>query len=287
MRRQFTITVVLTYMLPVAVAADDMAPAKTLFGNVAKPTQGGNAAALGTYAQGCLHGAVRLPADGPGWAVMRPSRNRAWGHPQLIGFIRELAAAAPAAGWRGLLVGDLAQPRGGPMLTGHASHQIGLDVDIWLTPLPPGGVDATMRETIPATSVLREDSLEADQTRLTGSAMALIRRAALLPEVDRIFVHPGIKRALCDQVDGDRGWLGKIRPWWGHDAHFHVRLRCPEGETACVRQSPPPSGDGCGEELAWWFTDEPWRPKVPPAPPPPPLTLADLPPACRSVLGAP
>src|SRR5207244_8198605 len=110
--------------------------AKRVFGLAAVPASG-PARAIGDYTKGCVAGAVQLPGDGPNWQVMRPSRNRAWGHPVLIILLERLAQKLPAAaGWSGLLVGDIAQPRGGPMLTGHGSHQIGLDADIWLTPMP-------------------------------------------------------------------------------------------------------------------------------------------------------
>ena len=73
--------------------------------------------------------------NGPHWQVMRLSRRL--GHPQLVAYIERLSeTASRASGWPGLLIGDMSQPRGGPMLTGHASHQIGLDADIWLTPMP-------------------------------------------------------------------------------------------------------------------------------------------------------
>src|SRR5262245_22078054 len=86
--------------------------AKVLFGREVAPTAG-PAQAIGAYERGCLSGAVSLPADGPNWQVMRPSRNRAWGHPVLIALIERLAQKLPAtAGWPGLLVGDIAQPRG-------------------------------------------------------------------------------------------------------------------------------------------------------------------------------
>src|SRR5262249_36630219 len=62
-----------------------------------------------------------------------------------------------------------------------------------------------------------------------------------------------LKRALCG-ADGDHAWLHKVRPWWGHDDHFHVRLACPSEDTACVAQDPIPDGDGC-EELDWWLSD--------------------------------
>ena len=92
---------------------------------------------IGSYARGCVAGAAAIPVDGENWQVMRLSRNRNWGHPQLIGFLQRFATRLPEInGWPGLLVGDISQPRGGPMLTGHASHQIGLDADIWLTPMP-------------------------------------------------------------------------------------------------------------------------------------------------------
>src|SRR5438445_3537667 len=131
--------------------------AKVLFGREAMPKPG-TAQAIGAYERGCLGGAVQLPADGPNWQVMRPSRDRAWGHPVLIAFIERLAAqAAAGAGWPGLLVGDLGQPRGGPMLTGHTSHQIGLDADIWLTPMPDRRLSVEERDNISASKVVAAD----------------------------------------------------------------------------------------------------------------------------------
>jgi penicillin-insensitive murein endopeptidase len=266
-------------------AAAETPFAKDLFGAIATPApdeHGGRV--IGSFAKGCLAGGAALPVDGPGWQAVRLSRNRIWGHPALVAFIERLAVAAQEDGWPGLLVGDMAQPRGGPMRTGHASHQIGLDVDLWLTPLPGRQLSDAERESFSPASMLMDGGLTADPTRLTAAHRALIRRAALDPEVARVFVHPGIKRALCEHAGPDRAWLRKVRPWWGHDSHFHVRLACPAGERSCQDQEPPPPGDGCGEELAWWFTPEPWQ--QPPVPPKP-LVLADLPAACAAVLKAP
>ena len=260
-------------------------PAKELFGGVATPAPNGGASVIGSYAKGCLAGGKALPLDGPAWQAMRLSRNRLWGHPELIAFIERLATGARADGWPGLLVSDMAQPRGGPMRTGHASHQIGLDVDLWLAPMPGRRLGGDEREAMSAVSVLVEGTRTVDPARFTDLHLALIRRAATDPEVARIFVHPGIKQAMCARARGDRSWLAKVRPWWGHDAHFHVRLACPPGERLCRDQEPPPDGDGCGGELAWWLTDEPWKPK-PPGPPAKPITLADLPLECTAVLRA-
>lgn len=263
--------------------AAEETPAKELFGAAATPAPVAGLRVIGSHAKGCLAGGVALPADGPAWQAMRLSRNRFWGHPALIDVIGRLAAAARADGWPGLLVGDVAQPRGGPMRTGHASHQIGLDADIWLTPMPPRVLSVAERESLSAVSMLRDGTRTVDPARFTPAHAALIKRAAGFPEVSRIFVHPGIKQALCAQAGGDRGWLNKVRPWWGHDSHFHIRLACPPGEPLCRDQEPPPPGDGCGEELAWWLSDEPWQPRPPPAPP---LRLADLPAECAAVLRA-
>ena len=258
--------------------------AKLLFGREATPAPG-PPEAIGTYERGCLEGAAALPADGPNWQVMRPSRDRAWGHPMLIALIERLAQKLPAeAGWPGLLVGDIAQPRGGPMLTGHGSHQIGLDADIWLTPMPPRRLSAVERDEISAMDVVAADRMDIDTATWTPQHRRLLEAVAREPGVARIFVNAAIKRALCREAEPDRAWMAKIRPWWGHNYHFHIRLSCPSGDALCRAQTPPPPGDGCGKELDWWFTEEALHP--PPSPPRKPLRLADLPQACAGLVTA-
>jgi penicillin-insensitive murein DD-endopeptidase len=259
--------------------------AKGLFGRESTPAAG-PPQAIGSYERGCLSGAIALPADGPNWQVMRPSRNRAWGHPVLIGFLERLAQKLPGeAGWPGLLVGDIAQPRGGPMLTGHGSHQIGLDVDIWLTPMPNRRLSPAERDGISAKDVVAGNGRDVDPTAWTPLHRRLLESVAREPLVERVFVNPAIKRALCREGGPERGWMTKIRPWWGHNYHFHVRLSCPSGSPQCHKQAPPPPGAGCGKQLDWWFTEEALHP--PPSLPRKPLRLGDLPPACSAVVAAP
>ena len=258
-------------------------PARELFGVMDHPTTGPSVP-VGGYAKGCIAGAVQLPPDGPGWQAMRLSRDRRWGTPELVQYIEALGQSVAQDGWRGLLVGDMGQARGGPMKSGHASHQIGLDVDIWLQPAPDRSLSAKEREELSAISVLKKGTRDIDPRRFGEAERMLIYRAAQLPGVARIFVAPGIKRSLCAITWRDRSFLNKIRPWYGHDDHFHVRLNCPPGATLCEDQAPAPPGDGCGDDLAWWFTDEPYKPSD--KPPPPPLTLADLPKQCTAVIGA-
>jgi len=271
------------------VKAPPPVPAKQLFGAVTTPAPLA-ARAIGFYARGCLAGARPLAVDGPAWQAMRLSRNRNWGHPALIAWLERFAKEAKASdGWPGLLVGDISQPRGGPMLTGHASHQVGLDADIWLTPMPDRRLTPREREEMSAVSMLASDRVSVDPALWDDTRAKIIKRAASAPEVDRIFVHPAIKKALCEaapRLGTERAWLEKVRPYWGHHYHFHVRLHCPKDSPACKPQDPVPGGDGCGQELTDWLkrVAEPPKPSAKPAPPKPPITLAGLPAECRTVL---
>jgi penicillin-insensitive murein DD-endopeptidase len=272
---------------PLAHPDDPSTPAKQLFGRKTEPTHEAPRV-VGFYAKGCLAGGQALPIDGEAWQVMRLSRNRNWGHPVLIDFLERTAKKMRRNGvWPGLLVGDMAQPRGGPMITGHASHQIGLDADVWLSPMPDRTLTRAEREEMSATDVVRPDLRDVNE-KWTPAHMALIRAVAQEPQVQRIFVNPAIKKAICRDATGDRSWLSKVRPMWGHNYHFHIRLACPASEEGCQHQDPPPPGDSCDASLAWWFKDSVLHPKPNPnAKPKPPMTMAALPRECRDVLAAP
>ena len=263
-------------------------PAKELFGWVLKPYPG-PAVPIGSYADGCLAGAVALPITGPAWQVMRLSRDRNWGTPRLVQFIERFGANAKKVGWNGLLIGDMSQPRGGPMISGHASHQIGLDSDIWFTPMPDHVLSREEREMDGAVDMVAPDRLGVDPKVWTHTRTELIRTASEDPDVTRIFVNAAIKKQMCSEAGADRGWLAKVRPWWGHAEHFHVRLACPPDDRECKGQPPVPEGDGCGHALDYWFKESTLHPAPPPVPakPRPALTLAGLPKACKRIVMAP
>jgi len=240
----------------------------------------GSPRSIGGTGAGCLVGAVPLPPDGPGWQAVRLARNRHWGQPALVAAIRDLAGRATRASLPPLLIGDMAQPRGGPLPYGHASHQTGLDVDIWLDVTARPALTAAERENPAIASLVAADGQDVDPARWQPGHATLIRLAAETPGVDRVLVNPAIKRALC-RADPGAGWLRAVRPWWGHDSHLHLRLRCPPGQPECRELPPPPPGDGCDPTLDWWFSEAARHPA--PRPPGPP---APLPPACAGVLGA-
>ncbi len=268
--------------------ANDNRVAKEVFGHI---PAGSNqrAESFGSYARGCQAGAVQLPETGPTWQAMRLSRNRNWGQPELVDYVQDLSRfAASMPGWNGIYVGDMSQPRGGPMLTGHASHQIGLDADIWM--LPPNRLNLSRQEREDLSSIsMRRERGAFTNSSWTEQHMQLLRAAASDPRTARIFVFPGAKVAMCNWATGDRSWLNKIRPWYGHHYHFHVRLTCPNGAQGCENQAPPPAGDGCADAQNWVNDIINPRPAVPadpdatPSTPRGPLTMASLPGQCQAV----
>ncbi|MGI9390663.1 MAG: penicillin-insensitive murein endopeptidase [Boseongicola sp.] len=260
--------------------------AKELFGAEHSASRQ-KSAAYGGYAKGCLAGGEQLAETGPTWQAMRLSRNRNWGHPDTVKFIERLSSfAAKQKGWSGLYIGDISQPRGGPMLTGHRSHQLGLDVDIWMLPPKDLKLSRTQRENLSSISTRRAKGAYVNDN-WSRAHHDILKAAAKDKSVARIFVFPGAKVQMCKDEKGNRAWLRKIRPWWGHHYHFHVRLSCPRGARNCVDQAPPPAGDGC-EAAQQWVNDilnpPPPDPNAPKAKPRRELVLADLPKQCAQVL---
>jgi penicillin-insensitive murein endopeptidase len=257
-------------------------------------------AAIGSYARGCAAGLVPLPESGPTWQAMRLSRNRNWGHPEMIVFLRDLSAQAAQLGWKGLYVGDISQPRGGPMTSGHSSHQIGLDADIWMLPARRLNLSRAERESLSSVAVRSADQRSVTRA-WTPVHHEIMKRAALDPRVDRIFVAAAVKIEMCKTATrADTRWLQKIRPIYGHESHFHVRLKCPDGSRDCQTQTPTVSElskgeNGCDDTLMWWVTDYLNPPKPDPKKPKQPrprergvreYTMADLPRQCAAVLSS-
>lgn len=216
------------------------------------------AQAIGYYTAGCIKNADALPANGTGYQVIRLNRKRYYGHADLIQYVQSLAQEVAINLRATLLIGDLSMLRGGPLPDDHNSHQIGLDADIlfWQHPIATKRILADReREKIEPISLLTPDLAAIDESRWGLIHGEILKLAASSEKVERIFVNPVIKRRMCHTYR-DENWLRKIRPWWGHDGHFHVRLRCPVDNPQCASQSSVPLGDGCDADLAWWFTKE-------------------------------
>ena len=244
-----------------------------------KAPSSGPTAVIGEASNGCIAGAQSLPAEGTGYVSIRRYRNRHFGHPELLRLVSGLGRTMARRGDALVMVGDLSQPRGGLMSSSHRSHQNGLDVDIWFK-LAPSAATANRDTAGPADppSMVTPDGEDLGPL-WGGDQRALLKAAAEDPKVDRIFVNPAIKRGLC-RSERDRAWLRKVRPWFGHDAHFHIRLKCPQDGTQCEQQAAIPAGDGCGRDLDWWFSAEARKPAKRSGPRAEPV----MPAACRPLL---
>ncbi len=173
-------------LLALALAAPAGAEplATKLFSAVTAPTPG-VPDPIGSYARGCAGGNVEMPESGTTWQMMRLSRDRNWGNPVTVQFLEDLSTfAATQPGWKGLYIGDIGQPRGGPMPSGHQSHQIGLDADIWY--LPPKSV--TLRSpTIASPSLV---------TAVSGRPSSISRRDSDGPSATSLYVRCNRRRSL-------------------------------------------------------------------------------------------
>ena len=238
---------------------------------------------IGEYSNGCISGAVKADLNNPYYQVIRQQNKRFYGHPILVEYIGDLAERAHKAGLPILLVGDMAMPRGGRFSSGHASHQTGLDVDIWFrTVKAPLSAENLKKPWV--LTIVKDNFLETNKY-YNKDIYTMVKLAATDDRVGRIFVNAAIKNQLCnDTPEKERTWLHKVRPWWGHTAHMHVRLNCPEGAVNCVKQAPIPAGDGCGPEVKSWL-DAILHPKKPDPNQKPKKPVKKIPPAmCEDLI---
>ena len=202
----------------------------------------GPARIIGGTGLGCIAGAVALPPDGPGWQAVRVSRNRHWGHPALVGFLRDFAGP-PGAGLPALWIGDLASRGAGPCpMAIPATRPGSTPISGWSFPRsrrcrPPRGRISRSR---PWCCRMRAGWTRALAPAACRADPAGGRAAGRRPGAGQPRHQAG---AVPHRAGG--AWLRLVRPWRGHDSHMHVRLRCPDGQPECRDQPPPPPGDGC------------------------------------------
>ena len=268
LNKLFLLSIFLTALMHnVAFTHDksDKILAKKIFGNFTSPTQL-SSESIGRYNKGCLNGGVELPIKGETWQHINSKRGRNWGHPTLIDFTKELSVKATQFGWKGLYIGDLGNPRGGPTPYGHAAHQVGLEVDIKFK--KPKSLNLSMKDShndhrygkpsFKELNVVAKNQKNVN-SNWTREHMDILKIAAKDERVNKIFVNAAIKVWMCKNSGSeDRSWLMKIRPERGHSEHFHVRLKCTEGSANCINTplwNKYKNIDGCDKQLAWWVTE--------------------------------
>ena len=166
-----------------------------------------NSFALGAPSDGRLVRGVMLPAEGPDYftwdPVLHEVPNRAWrrwGTDRLVrfllGVIRGYAVAHPGAPRVG--IGDLSKPRGGPFGPVHATHQNGLDADVYYP--------------------------RRDRRERPPKLVSQIDRRLAQDLLDR-FVAAGADLVYIGPNTGFTGPAGIVQVLWNHDNHLHVRIR--------------------------------------------------------------
>ncbi len=211
---------------------------------------------IGSYTKGSLQGASDLPKNDFGLQTMRMSQNKFWGHEEMIRFIKDLSQDSFVSNHGQLLYGDLSYRNGG-YLPGHASHQIGLDVDVWFWRPSDDVSDLSdeIREGKRMPWMLDPRTNEFLPGKWDERLQEVLKLAAEDDRVARIFVNPGVKKLMCQLYPG-QDFLKKIRPWWRHHEHFHVRLKCQAGSPKCVPQAPSTDIECDSPKLDWWFSED-------------------------------
>lgn len=210
---------------------------------------------VGNYSSGCLVNGIQVNGDSPFYQLYHPQNQRHYADISMISFLERYSRKVRQAGIDSVLVGDISSRYGGPFNKGHASHQIGLDVDIEFNHrrLPQSRLTTKGNA-----QVLVNPGAQTVNSNFNRKYYDMLMIAARDPEVERIFVSPAIKVAVCDMTKDEREqpFLRKIRPWYGHTEHFHIRLRCPDHAHSCVRQDPPEPKFSIAqerEEAMSWF----------------------------------
>ena len=258
----------------------------TVWAKIKQPVANPTPEAVGGYANGCQLGAQVLPEHGEGYRDIRRSRGRFYAQPQTIEMVQYIGRHLAAKYDEEILIGDLSQPAGGLMSYAHASHQNGLDVDVYFATTPKNTQHSALYES-PRNETFYELGDRAAGVVYPGRFKPIFRDAlylaAIHPNTARIFINPVIKLHLC-RTEADTSWLEKLRPWNGHNAHFHLRLKC--SGSLCSNQDPVPPGDGCDADLEKWVADQSEAFRNPKAPKKPakPRKKKPLPEICRNIL---
>lgn len=217
------------------------------------PYTGSNARVYGSPSNGCLSGAEELSDKDEKFQLQRWTYDRNFAHPIMLQYFHDLKARAAAIDLPPLIVGDLSRAYGGPLgaNSSHASHNTGLDMDLPFDFAAPRKTKQELEHPQDNIIVSGKQVLPT----FTPAVASYIKLAASDPRVDRVFVAPMIKKHMCSLYANkpESGFLHKLRPWYGHRAHMHVRLNCPSDSPQCVWPAPIPEGDGCGAELDSWF----------------------------------
>lgn len=210
--------------------------------------------AVGFYTDGSVETSAVFPDSGPGFVKIFRLRKRGYGTATLVRTISLAAAAFRTQYPTGdrLQIGDTSDWNGG-YISGHASHQNGLDADMGY--LQTNKVERDPNNSGPngfSEIFVKNGAVTANFD--IPRNWAILRNLVARGNVSRIFVDPVIKSTFCKKAAAIDPTLSaanrnevlrRIRPYGNHADHFHMRIKCPVGHKKCVAQSEPPTGTGC------------------------------------------
>jgi penicillin-insensitive murein endopeptidase len=201
------------------------------------------------YSGGSLMNPSVMPDAGFGFVKLYLPRHRAFSSYDMTELLKDAAGRLQQLhpSRDRLMIGDMSGEHGG-FISGHASHQNGLDTDV---------------------AYLRADQTEQDPNYTKGFEQSFVKKGRLtanfdLPRnwdilkilvssgrVQRIFVNSVVKKAFCayakaiNELESQKETLKRLRVIAGHTDHFHVRITCPRNSPACRPQEDMPDDTGC------------------------------------------
>jgi penicillin-insensitive murein endopeptidase len=201
------------------------------------------------YSGGSLFNADLLPAEGFGYVKIHRPRQRGYGSFDLVEILKDAAAKMQIAfpSRDRTMIGDMSAEHGG-YISGHASHQNGLDADV---------------------AYIRVDQTEQDPESTSGFHESFVRNGKVTENFDyprnwayaktlistgrvqRIFVNAAIKKGFCawakavNEMESERETLKRLRVISGHTDHFHIRITCPRNSPSCKPQEDMSEDTGC------------------------------------------
>ncbi|MDX1949745.1 MAG: penicillin-insensitive murein endopeptidase [Rickettsiales bacterium] len=220
----------------------------------------GQSESIGTHNNGCMLYSAELSKNSQDYKLPRVERGHNYGHPEMVELLEDYSYRVKQMTGKELLIADISKKNGGPVFMLHSSHQTGLDADIWFT-LYDAKQNLSSEDIKTLQPLNMADEKGKSVSSFWGSNQEdILKLFAQNDKVDRIFVNYNIKNYYCSKFKNE-DWQKKIRPWWGHNEHFHIRLKCPKNSEECISKGQEIKNDGCGSELAWWFSDEAKQPK--------------------------
>jgi murein endopeptidase len=206
--------------------------------------------AVGKPSDGALYGSQKIPAKGKAIGILpdHRARNRYYATEALVKLLTTTSTDFFKTYKRRVLVGDLSAKRGGK-ISGHASHQSGLDADLALfyTNIKGKPVEAKGFTTLDDNGASNNQKLFFDANTTWLFVKALLAHPEV--QVQYVFLYDPLVQLLLEAAKQDgasdelleRVALIVRQPSDSskHDDHMHLRIYCPDDAEELCEQTGP------------------------------------------------